>query len=65
MKKDLLPDYYLMNTYFVYQFVNKFWALLLCKVNVLDFFDISDFLKTVAISRNTEILIEWNYWFEM
>ena len=34
IKKDRLPDY-LLNCYFVYQFVNKFSALLLCKTVLL------------------------------
>ena len=37
MKKDRLPDYLLSN-YFVWQFVNNFPALLLCRMNVLDIF---------------------------
>ena len=36
----------------------NFSALLLCKVNVLDFFDTGDFFQIFVISRNTEILIE-------
>ena len=43
----------------------NFSALLLCKVNVLDFFDTGDFFQIFVISRNTEILIEWNYWLGM
>ena len=39
IKKDRLPDY-LLNNYFIYQFVNNSSELLLlCRINVLDFFD--------------------------
>ena len=37
IKEDRLPDY-LLNNKFVYQFVNNFLTLL-CKINVVDFFD--------------------------
>ena len=36
MKKTLLD--YLLNNYFIHQSFNNFLALLLCKINVLDFF---------------------------
>ena len=61
IKKDRLPDYLLKN-YFVYQFFNNFSALLLYKINFLHFFDTGDFFQIFVISRNTEILIESNYW---
>ena len=57
-KKDGLPNY-LLNS-FVYQFVDNFPALL-CKINVLDFFNMDDFFQIFVILRNTEILIESNY----
>ena len=44
MKKNILPDYSL-NNYFICQFINTFSALLLCKINVLDFFDMGDLKK--------------------
>ena len=43
-KKDKLPDY-LLNSYFVYQFVHNFSALLLCQINILHFLDLEDFFK--------------------
>ena len=49
----------------VYQFVNNFSALLLCKINVLVFFDTGHFFQIFVISRNTEILIESNFWLGM
>ena len=44
------------------QFVNNFSALLLCKINILDIFDMSDVLQIFVTSRHTEILIESNFW---
>ena len=41
---DRLLDY-LSNNYIVYQFFNNFSALLLCKINVLDLFDVGNFFK--------------------
>ena len=43
-KMDRLLDY-LSNNYIVYQFFNNFSALLLCKINVLDLFDVGNFFK--------------------
>ena len=57
----MLADY-LLNNYFVYQFINSFSALLLCKINFLDFFEMDDFFQIFVILRNTEILMELNYW---
>ena len=54
-KKNKLPDY-LLKIYFVYRFVNNFPALLSCKINVLDFFDMDDFFQIFFTSQNTEIL---------
>ena len=54
----MLPDYLLSN-YSVHQFVNNFLALLLCKINVLDFFLMGDFLKFLS-NRNMIILMELN-----
>ena len=51
-----------MKNYVVYQFVNNFSALLLCKINFLDFYDTSDFFQILVISRNTKILIDPIYW---
>ena len=62
IKKDWLTDYFL-NNYFVYHCFNNFSALLLCKINVLFFFDVEDFFK--FFSRNTEIQIKSNYWLGM
>ena len=42
IKKNKLPDYLLTN-HFVYQFFNNFLALLLCKINAFDFFDMGNF----------------------
>ena len=39
IQKDRLPDY-LLNSY---RFVNDFSALLLCRINDLDFFNMGDF----------------------
>ena len=47
-------------------FVNNFSAsFLLCKKNVLGIFDMGDFIQIFVISRNTEILIESNFWLWM
>ena len=64
MKNCKLLDY-LLNNSFVYYFVNKFPALLLCKINVLDFFDIGNFFRIFFITQNFKILIESNYWLRM
>ena len=48
IKQDRLPAY-LLNNYFFCQFVNNFQTLLLCKINVLDFFDMSDFFQIFGI----------------
>ena len=44
--------------YFVYQFVDNFSELLLCKINILDFFDMGDFFQIFVIPRSTKILME-------
>ena len=50
-QKDTLSEY-LLNDYFVYQFVNNFSELLLlCKINVLDFFDMNDFFNFYYIAK--------------
>ena len=64
IKKDRSTDY-LLNNYFVYQFVNNFLALLLCKIHDFDFFDFDDFFQIFVISRKNEILIELSYWLGM
>ena len=61
-KKDRSPDY-LLNNYFVCQFINNFLLLLLCQIN--DFFDTGYFCNFFVISRNTETMIESNYWLRM
>ena len=61
IKKDGLPDNLLKN-YFFYQFVSNFLALLLCKINVLDIYDMGDSIQIFFTSWNTEILIESNFW---
>ena len=48
-----------------FEFFNNFLALLLCKINVLDIFDVRDFLNIFVISRSTEILIKSNFWLRM
>ena len=58
-KKERLLDY-LLNNYSVYRFVNNFAALLLCKINVLDFFEARDCFQICVTSRST--VIESNYW---
>ena len=60
MKKRYVTS--LLNNYLVYQCVNNFFAFLLSKINVFDFFDMRDFFQIFIISRNIEILIESNYW---
>ena len=64
IKKDRLPDYLLfIAQLFFYLFVNNFSALLvLCKINILDSFDMRDFFQIFIISRTTKILIELNFW---
>ena len=54
---DTLPDY-LLNNYCFYKLIDNFSELLLCKINVLDIFDIGDFFQIFVLSRNTEIVIE-------
>ena len=63
MKKRFGPDY-LLNNYFFYQFLNNFSALL-CKINVLDIFDMGDVFQIFLISLSTAILIESNLRLEM
>ena len=58
-----LPDY-LLNSYFVCKFVNNFSALLLYKINIIDFFNMGVFFS-FFISRNTELLNESKYWLGM
>ena len=60
MKKGMLPEH--LSNIFFYLFVNKFSALLLCKINVLDIFNMGDFFQIFVISRTIEILIESNFW---
>ena len=54
---------YVLNIF--YQFVKYFSALLLCKINVLDIFDMGDFFQILFVSQSTEILIESNFLLEM
>ena len=61
MKKARLPDYLLEN-YYIYLFLTNFSAWLLCKIYVLDSFDMGDFFQIFVISRTSEILIESNFW---
>ena len=46
---------------FFYQFFENFLALLSRKMNLLEIFDMGDFLKIFYISRNNKILIKWNF----
>ena len=48
-----------------YQFINNFSALLLCKINSLDIFDMGDFDQIFVISWSTEILIQSKFWLEI
>ena len=50
---------------FLCQFVDNFSELLFWEINVLDIFNIVDFYQIFVISRSTEILTEFNIWFEM
>ena len=43
---------------FFWYFLNNFSALLLCRINVFDIFDIGDFFQTIVILQSTVILIE-------
>ena len=52
-------------TEFSYQFVNNFFALLLCKINDADVFNMVDMLQNIVKSRSTEIVIQWNFWLAM
>ena len=54
------PDY-LLDKHFFHQFINNFTPLL-CKMNVIDIFNVVDFFKIFVISESTEILIESNLW---
>ena len=47
----------ILNNYFFDQFINTFSALLLCKIKVLDIFDMADFL-TFSLYR--EVLKFWS-----
>ena len=49
-----------LNNYFVSQFTNNFPVLLWS--NILDFVDMGNFFQIFVTSRNTEVLIELNYW---
>ena len=49
-KKNRLADYLLIN-YFLYRFFSNFSPLLLCKINVLDSLDVSDFKKNFLYSE--------------
>ena len=60
-KRDMSRNY-LLDKFFWNQFVNNFLVSLLCKINVLDIFDMDDFFSIFIILWSTEILIEWNFW---
>ena len=62
-KKEGPPDHLWNN--FLWQFVNNFSALLLCKIYVFDIFDMVDVLQIFFISRSNESLIssEFQYFF--
>ena len=60
-----LDSWLLIEEFFSYQFVNNFLALLLWKINCLDFFDTGDFFQVFVISRSSKILIESNFWLGM
>ena len=62
IKKDRLLNY-LLNNYFFNQFFNNFLILLLCQMNIFDFFDTGDFFKIFVVSQSTEILFKLNFWF--
>ena len=61
IKMNRSPDY-LLDNYFFLQFFDNFSALLLCEINVLDIFNISDFFQFFVITRRTEIVIVSNFW---
>ena len=42
-EKSINSFFEFLSNYFVNSFFNNFSALLLCKINVLDFFDMGDF----------------------
>ena len=50
MKKGRLPNYLLNNFFIPLININKFSALLSCKKNVLDSFDVGDFFQIFFIS---------------
>ena len=60
IKMNRSPDY-LLDNYFFLQFFDNFSALLLCEINVLDIFNISDFFQFFVITRRTEIVIVSNF----
>ena len=55
-KPDTLLDYLLEN--FFYQFFNNFLELLISKINVLDIFNVNDFLGIFNSSQSPGILID-------
>ena len=59
-KNEMLPDY-LSHNYYLYLFVNNNLELLLFKINVLDIFNMVDFLKIFVVSRSTEIMMQLNF----
>ena len=63
-KKYRLADYLLSGSC-VYQFVNNFPALLLCKLNFLNIFDMCDFIQIFVISQSTEMLMKLTLWLGM
>ena len=47
------------------QLVNNVSSLLLCKKNVLEIFQVANFLSTFVTSRSTKILIQSNFCLRM
>ena len=43
-------------------FVNNFSELLLWKINILDNFNIVDFIQIFVVSQSTKILIDLKFW---
>ena len=61
MNAKLYPFFFIGQVAF-YRFVNNLSALLLCKINGLEIFNMIDFLFQIFIAtRNTKILVVLNF----
>ena len=60
LKKSYVTDFF-VEQFFFYKFVNDFWELLICKINILRTFWMVDFLKILSHQEVYKVLSETHF----